>query len=50
MSVSSWQLILNFQRTTLHQQRYIWAGVHVYWLWEETHVLKAMGSNPSTMY
>ena len=25
-------------------------GNVVYWLWEETHVLKVLGSNPSTMY
>ena len=22
----------------------------VYWLWEETHVMKVVGSNPSTIY
>ena len=27
-----------------------WAGALVYWLWEETHVLKVVGSNPSPVY
>ena len=27
-----------------------WAGVLVQWLWEETHVVKGVGSNPSTVY
>ena len=26
------------------------AGALVYWLWEETHVVKVVGSNPSTAY
>ena len=26
------------------------AGALVWWLWEETHVLKVVGSNPSTIY
>ena len=25
-------------------------GSLVYWLWEETHVLKVVGSNPGTIY
>ena len=28
----------------------IWAGALVKWLWEETHVLKVMSSNPVTIY
>ena len=27
-----------------------WAGALVYWLWEETHILKVVGSNPSPVY
>ena len=27
-----------------------WAGALVRWLWEETHILKVVGSNPSTVY
>ena len=27
-----------------------WVGALVYWLWEETHVLKMVGLNPSTIY
>ena len=27
-----------------------WAVAVVEWLWEETHVLKVVGSNPSTVY
>ena len=29
---------------------YTWAGVLVKWLWEETHLLKVVGSNPGTVY
>ena len=28
----------------------LWAGALVWWLWEETHVLKVVCSNPSTVY
>ena len=27
-----------------------WPGAPVLWLWEETHVLKVVSSNPSTVY
>ena len=29
---------------------YARATALIQWLWEETHVLKVMGSNPSTIY
>ena len=37
-------------RTTTTKNRYNWAGALVKWLWEETHIMKVVGSNPSTMY
>ena len=27
----------------------VWAGALVQWLWEETHVVKVVGSNPGTI-
>ena len=27
-----------------------WAGALVWWLWEETHIPKVVGSNPDTVY
>ena len=27
-----------------------WAGALVEWLWEETHMMKVVGSNPSAIY
>ena len=35
------------QKTKKHVVR---AGALVYWLWEETHVAKAMSSNPGAVY
>ena len=32
------------------QQIILWAGALVQWLWEKTHVLKVVGSNPGAIY
>ena len=37
----------NFDQLTLLS---LMAGALVQWLWEETHVLKVMGSNTGTLY
>ena len=39
-----------FWSCCVNNKKLFWAGALVYWLWEETHVLKVVGSNPSTAY